>query len=125
MGIRMSEEDNKFYQGVVNANEGTTVKDVKSVFIWYDLLSVLLPFQLIFILINSIGSDYYSLTILSLFFVLITDTVIKKSLEKDEKKFAKYKANISLVKLWVIPLLIMAICTIAALLVARFWFGVA
>ena len=61
--------EKSFYNGVVEANEGIEVKDVKRLFLWYDLLSCLLPFQLIFIITYALGSKYYSLTICSLFFI--------------------------------------------------------
>lgn len=108
--------ENSFYNDIVAANKGIEVKDVKRLFIWYDLLSWLLPFQLIFILTYAIGSKYYSLTILSLFFVLIIDTGIKSILERDATKFTKLQEQIPLVKLWVIPLAIMAIVTTICLL---------
>lgn len=112
--------ENSFYAGVVEANEGIEVKDVKRLFLWYDLLSCLLPFQLIFIITYALGSKYYSLTICSLFFILITDTGIKAALEKDGAKFVKLQKQIPLVKLWVIPLALMAIATTICLLGVTF-----
>ena len=47
------------YETVAAANNGVTRNDVRNLFIWYDLLSYALPFQLIFIFIYLVGSNYY------------------------------------------------------------------
>ncbi len=118
MGKKSSNEE--FYQGVIDANDGIQAKDVRNLFIWYDLLSVALPFQLIFILINLLGASYYALTMCSVFFIFIMDSILKKSLEKDGKNFQKFNKHIPLVKLWVIPLILMAIVTTIALIIVTF-----
>lgn len=117
---KKTNSDTSFYEGVVAANKGIEVKDVKKLFVWYDLLSCLLPFQLIFIITYVLGSKYYSLTICSLFFILIVDSGIKSTLEKDATKFTKLQEHIPLVKLWVIPLAIMAVATTVCLLGVTF-----
>ena len=35
----------EFYNNVAEVNDGVTSKDVRNLFIWYDLLSCTLPFQ--------------------------------------------------------------------------------
>ena len=56
----------------------------------------------------------------SVLFVILTDSIIKYSIEKDNKNFMKFHKHISLVKLWVIPLMFMGIVTTIALLVTTF-----
>jgi hypothetical protein len=107
---------NDFYEEVVAANDGITKKDVKKLFIWYDLLGYSLPFQLIFILVYAIGANKYWITMFSVIFIFIVDALLKSSLEKDGKNYVKFSKHISLVKLWVIPLVIMGILTTASLL---------
>jgi hypothetical protein len=111
---------NDFYDGVASANEGISRKDVRSLFIWYDLLGYALPFQLIFILVYALGSSSYAMTMFSVLFIFIVDSIIKNSLERDAKNFQKFYKYISLVKLWVIPLIIMGSVTTAALIVTTF-----
>ena len=48
------------------------------------------------------------------------DSILKNSLERDAKNFQKFNKHISLVKLWVIPLIIMGAVTTAALVVTTF-----
>lgn len=107
--------DNSFYQGVVEANEGIQVKDVKKIFLWYDLLSCLLPFQLIFILTYALGSNQYLVTACSIFFILITDSTIKILLQNDGKRYVKFKKELVTVKIWVVPLAIMVLATVVSL----------
>ncbi len=119
MAKRDSDELDLF-DSVVSANDGITRKDVRNLFIWYDLLSYALPFQLIFVIVHLIGSNYYPATMLSVLFIFIMDSILKNSLEKDGKNFSKFNKHIPLVKLWVIPLIIMGIVTTAALLITTF-----
>lgn len=120
--MKKEKSSKEFYDSVAMANEGVTAKDVKQLFIWYDLLSYALPFQIIFIMIYAIGIGprYYAFTVLSVLGILVIDSTIKNILEKDATKFALFNKYISLVKLWAIPLLIMGICTTGALLYATF-----
>ncbi len=104
-----------FYNEVVEANEGIQVKDVKEIFLWYDLLSCLLPFQLIFILTYALGSNQYLLTACSIFFILITDSTIKILLQNDGKKFVNLKKQLVTVKIWVVPLAVMVLATVVCL----------
>ena len=120
--MKKEKSSKKYYDSVAMYNEGVTAKDVKQLFIWYDLLSYVLPFQIIFIMIYAIGigPKYYGFTVLSVFGILATDSTIKNILERDATKFALFNKYVSLVKLWAIPLLIMGICTTLALLYATF-----
>ena len=120
--MKKEKSSKKFYDSVAMDNEGVTAKDVKQLFIWYDLLSYVLPFQIIFIMIYAIGigPKYYGFTVLSVFGILAIDSTIKNILERDATKFALFNKYVSLVKLWAIPLLIMGICTTLALLYATF-----
>lgn len=120
--MKKEKSSKEFYDSVAMANEGVTAKDVKQLFIWYDLLSYALPFQIIFIMIYAIGIGprYYGFTVLSVFGILAIDSTIKNILERDSTKFALFNKYVSLVKLWAIPLLIMGICTTLALLYATF-----
>ena len=109
------------FDSVVAANDGITRKDVRNLFIWYDLLSYALPFQLIFIGIYLVGSNkYYALTMLSVLFIFVMDSILKNSLERDGKNFEKFNKHIPLVKLWVIPLIVMGTVTTAALIITTF-----
>ena len=108
------------YDSVVSCNDGVTRKDVRNLFIWYDLLSYALPFQLIFIIIHFVGSDYYPFTICSVLFIFIMDSILKNSLERDGKNFLKFNKHIPLVKLWTIPLVVMGIATTVALIITEF-----
>lgn len=118
----MSEEKkNKknFYQEVADNNEGIEAKNVKSIFIWYDLLSFALSFQLIFIFAYSVGIDFAA-TMLSALFIIITDTVLKITLSRDSKNYEKLKSQMALVKLWTIPLLVLGIATLVSLIIVTF-----
>ena len=108
---------NDLFDVVAEANEGVTRKDVRNLFIWYDLLSYALPFQLIFIFVYLGGSNYYPFTMLSVLFIFLMDAILKNSLERDSKNYHKFNKHIPLVKLWVVPLIMMGIATTAALLV--------
>ena len=116
----MAEKGNDLFATVADANEGVTRKDVRNLFIWYDLLSYALPFQLIFIFVYLIGSNYYPFTMLSVLFIFLMDAILKNSLERDSKNFQKFNKHIPLVKLWVIPLIVMGIVTTVALLITTF-----
>lgn len=107
------------YQEVAAANEGVNEKNVKSLFVWYDLLSFVLSFQLIFILAYSIGINFAA-TMLSAVFIILTDTLLKISLEKDGKNYEKFKSQMALVKLWTVPLLVLGIATSVSLLIVTF-----
>jgi hypothetical protein len=117
----MSKKSSKeFYDEVIASNDGITKKDVRRLFVWYDLLSYALPFQLIFILIYALGSNHYAFTMLSVLFIFVMDSILKNSLERDGKNYEKFNKHISLVKLWVIPLIVMGTLTTVALLVTTF-----
>ena len=115
-----SEKEMDLYDSVVAANEGITRKDVRNLFIWYDVLSYALPFQLIFIFVYLIGSNYFAFTMCSVLFIFIMDSILKNSLERDGKNYQKFSKHIPLVKLWVIPLVCMGIVTTIALLITTF-----
>ena len=66
MAENNSEKELDLYDSVVAANKGITRKDVRNLFIWYDLLSYALPFQIIFITVYLLGSNYFAYTILHL-----------------------------------------------------------
>ena len=112
--------ENDLFDSVVTANKGIERKDVRNLFIWYDLLSYALPFQLIFIFVYLIGSNYYPFTMCSVLFIFLMDSILKNSLERDGKNYEKFNKHIPLVKLWVIPLIIMGIVTTIALLITTF-----
>lgn len=111
---------NDLYDSVVSANDGITRKDVRNLFIWYDLLSYALPFQLIFIFVYLIGSSYYPFTMCSVLFIFVMDAILKNSLERDGKNFQKFNKHIPLVKLWVVPLICMGTVTTIVLLITTF-----
>lgn len=113
-------KSNNLYDSVVEANDGITSKDVRNLFIWYDLLSYALPFQLIFIFVYLIGAKCYPFTMLSVLFIFVMDSILKNSLEKDGKNYQKFSKHIPLVKLWVIPLICMGSVTSIALLITTF-----
>ncbi len=107
------------YSNVVALNDGVTKKDVKKMFIWYDLFSYALSFQLIFIFAYSVNLNYAT-TMLSAVFILLMDTVLKNVLEKDGNAYKKLSERMSLVKLWTIPLLILGVITTASIIVVTF-----
>lgn len=112
--------ENDLFDSVVAANDGVTRKDVRNLFIWYDLLSYALPFQLIFIFVYLVGSNYYPFTMCSVLFIFVMDSILKNSLERDGKNYQKFSKHIPLVKLWVIPLVGMGTITTIALIIATF-----
>ncbi len=115
----MGKKVQDMYSSVVAANDGITKKDVKNLFIWYDLFSYALSFQLIFIFAYSINVNYAT-TMLSALFILIMDTVLKNVLEKDGASYKRLANKMSLVKLWTIPLLILGIVTTASIIAVTF-----
>lgn len=115
----MSKEKKDFYQEVAEANEGVQVKNVKSIFLWYDLLSFALSFQLIYIIASLLNLNFAA-TIFSAVFIVITDTLVKLFLMKDGKNYKKLRSQLALVKLWTIPLIVLGIGVTAALLVVAF-----
>ena len=118
----MSSQKNKndLFDFVVKENDGVSRKDVKSIFIWYDLLSYALPFQLIFILIYLAGSKCYPFTMCSVLFVFVMDAILKNSLERDGKNYEKFSKHIPIVKLWTIPLIVMGVTTTISLIMTTF-----
>ena len=116
----MANKGNDLFETVADANDGVTRNDVRNLFIWYDLLSYALPFQLIFIFVYLVGSNYYPFTMLSVLFIFLMDAILKNSLERDSKNYHKFNKHIPLVKLWVIPLIVMGIVTTVALLITTF-----
>ena len=115
----MGKKVQDMYSSVVAANDGITKKDVKNLFIRYDLFSYALSFQLIFIFAYSINVNYAT-TMLSALFILIMDTVLKNVLEKDGASYKRLANKMSLVKLWTIPLLILGIVTTASIIAVTF-----
>ena len=118
--MQKKSEEKDFFDSIVVSNEGITRKNVRDLFIWYDLLGYALPFQLIFICIYLAGIRSYPITMVSIIFVLIVDSILKNSLEKDGKNYQKFSKHIALVKLWTIPLLVMGTFATVAVLVAAF-----
>ena len=103
----------------VMVSEGVELKSLKKMFIWYDLLSCALSFQLLFILAYSIGIDY-SATMLCVLCIVAMDIGLKNALERDSKNYKKLESNMALVKLWTISLLTMGIATSVALIMVTF-----
>ena len=118
----MSSKKNKndLFDFVVKENDDVSRKDVKSVFIWYDLLSCALPFQLIFILVYLVGSNCYPFTMCSVLFVFVMDAILKNSLERDGKNYEKFSKHIPIIKLWTIPLIVMGVATTISLIMTTF-----
>ena len=112
--------DDSFYNDVINANEGVTKKDINKVFLWYDLLAYALPFQAILMLMYFTGIEKYLYTAFSVITVILMDSIIKNSLQRNGKNFSKFQENISLVKLWAIPLSIMGMVVIFSIIVTNF-----
>ena len=109
---------NDLYKVVAAGNENVTVKDVKNVFVWYDLFAFSLSFQLLFI-ISHIFNWRYSVTMFSAIFIILVDAIIKELLDRDTKNYKRLKSELPLVKLWVIPLVAMAIVTTATLIYVK------
>ena len=115
----MGKKVRDLYSSVVAGNEGITERNVKNLFIWYDLFSYALSFQLIFIFAYSINMNYAT-TMLSAIFILIMDTVLKNVLEKDVKSYKRLVERMYLVKLWTVPLLILGVITTASIIIVTF-----
>ena len=115
----MGKKVSNLYSSVVAGNEGITERNVKNLFIWYDLFSYALSFQLIFIFAYSINMNYAT-TMLSAIFILIMDTVLKNVLEKDVKSYKRLAERMPLVKLWTVPLLILGVITTASIIIVTF-----
>ena len=115
----MSQSNMNFYEQVASNNEGVSSKNVKNMFIWYDLFAFVLSFQLLFIAAYSLGYDF-AVTMLSVIFVFITDTLLKNFLVKDNKNYTRFKNEIELVQLLTIPLCVLAIVTMVSLIIVTF-----
>lgn len=115
----MGKKVRDIYSSVVAGNEGITERNVKNLFIWYDLFSYALSFQLIFIFAYSINMNYAT-TMLSAIFILIMDTILKNVLEKDVKSYKRLAERMYLVKLWTVPLLILGVITTASIIIVTF-----
>lgn len=103
------------YKTVAAGNENVTVKDVKNIFVWYDLFAFSISFQLLFI-ISHMFDWRYSVTMFSSVFIILIDAIVKELLDKDVKNYKRLKDELPLVKLWAIPLMTMAIATTASLI---------
>lgn len=108
------------YKLVVEGNENVTVNDVKKVFIWYNLFAFALSFQLLFIFAY-LNDWRYSVTMFSSVFIILVDAIVKELLDRDVKNYKRLNAELPLVKLWVIPLLVMAVATTSSLLYITFF----
>jgi hypothetical protein len=117
--INMNKKVKEMYSNVIASNEGVTEKNVRSLFIWYDLFSYALSFQLIFIFAYSTNLNYAT-TMFSVIFIIMMDVLLKNVLDKDSKSYQRLANQLALVKLWTIPLLILGILTTVALLVVTF-----
>ncbi len=115
----MSEVKKDFYQEIAEANEGVAAKNVKSIFLWYDLLSFSLAFQLFYVISSALKINF-SATIFSAVAIVITDTMVKLFLMKDGKNYQKLKGQLALVKLWTIPLMALAAVVLIALVCITF-----
>lgn len=104
----------ELFEAVAAGNENVKVRDVKNVFVWYNLFAFSISFQLLFI-ISHMFNWRYSVTMFSAIFIILVDAVIKELLDRDVKNYKKLKAELPLVKLWVIPLMAMAIFTTGTL----------
>ena len=112
--------DIDLFDNIVNSTNGVSRKDVRNLFVWYNLLSYSLPFQLIFIFVYLSGSKHYSLTMFSVLFIIVMDAVLKNSLERDGRNFYKFNKYIPIVKLWTIPLIVMGVLTTILLVMMTF-----
>ena len=104
----------ELYKAVAAGNENTTVGDVRKVFVWYNLFAFSVSFQLLFIIAH-IFNWRYSVTMFSPVFIILIDAIVKELLDKDVKNYKRLKVELPLVKLWTIPLIVMAIATTATL----------
>lgn len=108
-----------FYEEVAQNNDDVQVKNVRSIFFWYDLLAFSLSFQLLYIFAYSIGITFATTTFSTLF-IIIVDTIIKEILIRDNKNYVKLHNQLDFVKLWAIPLVVLGIATMIALIVVEF-----
>jgi len=111
---------NEIYDGVMAVNNGVTKKDIRKIFLWYDLLSYIIPFQLISILVYANDFKNYQFTVVSVLFIFVMDAIIRDALERDGKNYQKFKKYIPIVKLLAVPLIITGIITTAILVGTTF-----
>ena len=52
-------------------------------------------------------------------FIILVDAIIKEFLDRDVKNYKRLKSELPLVKLWVVPLIIMAIVKTATLIYVK------
>ena len=112
----MSEENNNkkvsFYEAVAEQHSEATVRKVKNIFWWYDIFSFALSFQLIYICTKLLPIKF-SATMLSVIFILITDTLVKTTLTKDNEGYEKLQKQMGFVKLLTVPLMFVGVGVIA------------
>ena len=111
------------FKTVAAGNENTTVGDVRKVFVWYNLFAFSVSFQLLFIIAH-IFNWRYSVTMFSPVFIILIDAIVKELLDKDVKNYKRLKSELPLVKLWVIPLMAMAIVTSGTLIYLKLFIKV-
>ena len=112
---------NSLFNKVVKENEGITNIDVRKIFIWYDLLGFSVSFQLLFIF-SYLCNWNYAVTTFSCVFIILVDSIIKELLEKNPKNFKRLKGELPLVKLWVFPLIFIAIVISFSLILNKWLF---
>ncbi len=96
--------------------EGVEVKKVKNTFLWYDLLSSVLSFQILYI-VSATTKMNFGMTLFSALCVLVMDSTIFSCLKKNPSSYQSLKNNVPLVKLWTVPLLILSIAVLTILVV--------
>ena len=98
----------EIFNDVIKNNNEVSVKDIKRFFIWYDLLGFCISFHLLFIF-SLIYDWQYAVTSFSCVFIILVDSIVKEFLERDPKNYIKLKNELPLVKLWVLPLIVIAL----------------
>lgn len=111
----------ELYEKISKENVDVNVKDVKRMFLWYDLLGFGLSFQLLFIS-SYVCNWKYAITTFSCLFIILVDAMVKEVLDKDPKNYIKLKNELPLVKLWALPLVCIATISTAALIFVELFF---
>lgn len=106
---------------VTKENSEVKVSDVRRIFMWYDLLGFGLAFQLLFIT-SYIYNWKYEITMFSTIFIILVDAIVKEVLDKKPENYEKLKQELPLVKLWAIPLTLMAIISNLYLIIVNLCF---
>ncbi len=107
-GTKVITADNKkMYEKVMKENKDATKKNIRGIFIWYELLAFLVTFQMIFLLAAFLRfNNTYFATLFAAEAIIVIEEVIRNILLKDASSYSRLRQQLGLIKLWVIPLIV-------------------